>query len=67
MLTKMVNGVSVSCSAQEEAAILAEWDANAAVPVAEPKPTLEDVVAIIQDDPVLSSKLDAQVRGKQPK
>lgn len=34
MLTKNVNGVEVECSAEEEAAIRAEWVANAPKPVA---------------------------------
>ena len=32
MLTKMVNGIEVECSADEEAGILAEWDQNSQPP-----------------------------------
>lgn len=37
-MKKMVNGVEVDCSPQEEAAILAEWAANAALPPPPPPP-----------------------------
>lgn len=35
MLTKIVNGEEVVCSAEEEAEILAEWNANSQPPTAQ--------------------------------
>ena len=52
MLTKIVNGVKVVCSEEEEAAILAEWAANDAKPQTA-KPTAAD--AIIKDPEALSA------------
>lgn len=56
-----VNGKYVECSPAEEAAILAEWAAADALPPPEPKPTLDDVIAVLRSDTSLSEKLDARV------
>ncbi len=61
MLSKKVNGRTVSISPTQESVIRAEWAINAAQPAPEPKPTLEDVIALLKADPVFSPKLDAQV------
>jgi len=61
MLTKKVNGKTVTVSDSQAAALQAEWDINAAKPAPEPKPTLDDVIALLKSDPVLSEKLDTQV------
>lgn len=42
MLTKMVNGLEVVMSDEEEAAIRAEWAANQAAPSAPAEPKLTD-------------------------
>lgn len=69
MLTKMVNGETVICDAEEEAALRLFWDENdpAKQPAQPAKPTLEDVLAVIQGDPALSAKLDAHLAAKEAK
>lgn len=49
-LKKMVNGVEVLCSAEEEAAILAEWSANANAPAPVPfqVPRRQAIAALIK-------------------
>lgn len=55
MLNKMVNGVEVKMSAEEEDLIRAEWTANAAKPAT---PAAKPVDAII-NDPVQMASLKA--------
>lgn len=55
MLTKMVNGVSVVCSPEEEAAIRAEWDANAAMVQPPPKKPVDAFI----NDPLQMAALKA--------
>lgn len=45
MLTKMVNGIQVACSAAEEAAIRAEWLIPQPVPVK--VAALTDIIAVL--------------------
>jgi hypothetical protein len=46
MLKKIVNGVEVECSAEEEAQIKADWEAKAVDPATlEGTPSLEDIIA----------------------
>ena len=61
MLTKVVNGVAVEFSSQEEAAIRAEWDANdpAKRPAIKPLPTIADVLAVLSPEQL--SALDARL------
>lgn len=53
MLTKMVNGVEVICSAEEEASILAQWAANDAA--AKSKPVTTPADPIINDPAALAA------------
>ena len=55
MLKKVVDGVEVICSQEEEAAIKAEWEANAA----KPAPTVKKPVDQIINDPVQLAALKA--------
>ena len=69
MLTKIVDGQTIICSAEEEAELRAMWEANdpAKQISVMPKPTLEDVLAVIKGDATLSAKLDAQLALKVAK
>lgn len=53
MLTKMVNGVSVVMSAEEESATRAEWESNMAAAASATTPKLVD--AIIKDPAQLAA------------
>lgn len=61
-LTKVVNGIAVVMSAQEEAEILAEWDANAKMPHPQVQATLADVIAVLAPDQ--QAALNANVKAK---
>ncbi len=69
MLTKIVDGQVIECSAEEEAELLAFWEANdpAKQPPEAPKPTLDDVLAVIASDPELAAKLSARLATKEAK
>lgn len=56
-LTKMVNGVCVTCSPEEEQQILAEWAANSAKPTPAPSTTIDGLQKqIVQLTSVLETK-----------
>lgn len=59
----MVNGRAVAMSAQEEAAIRAEWAASDAAPKPVPKPTVDDLLAVIAT-PQQQAAIDARLRAK---
>jgi len=50
-LTKMVNGVEQDISPEEEAAICAEWSANAALPVEVQKDPVDKLKAFLANNP----------------
>ena len=55
-LTKMVNGIQVACTPEEEASIKAEWQANdlaASIAALQPKPTAAD--SILKDPAALDA------------
>lgn len=56
MLKKIVNGVEVQCSTQEEAQILEEWDAHdpAKLPAPEEAITVEKLTAALKSKGVLT-------------
>jgi hypothetical protein len=62
MLKKVVDGKEIVCSPDEEAAILAEWAANAA---RQPPTKAERLAARLDADPVLLALIDelAENRG----
>lgn len=47
-MMKIVNGVHVKCSPQEEAEILAEWEVNRNKPKEEVKPSVEEKLAALE-------------------
>lgn len=57
MLTKIVNGVPVVCSPEEEAALVAEWTAND--PSKKPVPQKATAADAILGDPAALAKLKA--------
>ena len=72
MLTKVVNGVTVPLTAEEEKAILAEWDANAIASAAiaykssreqaypTPGDQLDAIWKLVQANPAIVIPLDVQ-------
>lgn len=58
-LHKMVNGQQIECSAEEEAAILAEWDAND--PVKNPPKPPPPARQLTEGD--IATAIDALARG----
>lgn len=65
MLTKMVNGVSINCTPEEEAVIRADWARSEAEPAPAPQPTLADLIEVIKADPAAAARLDARMKQRK--
>lgn len=53
MLMKMVNGIPVECSTEEEANIRAEWAANDAKPPPKEVPSLTRLISVLTEKRIL--------------